>query len=165
MNFSFFIVLFIGRVFCVRLPNVMPKVNFKRPLYFYIIVLICVCVFLSQLFKSHILYFTICQKQLSPNILFFSLFKYIWEKKNHTFSPKICAELILFTTGSIKSLSASLQLMNGYFCEKAFKCALWRHLLGKAQYCQFLNISIFVCKKKGQRGRYVQFGVLFWITL
>lgn len=43
----FFIVLFIGRVFCVRLPNVMPKVNFKRPLaelYFYIIVLF-VCVY------------------------------------------------------------------------------------------------------------------------
>lgn len=43
----FFIVLFIGRVFRVRLPNVMPKVNFKRPLaelYFYIIVLF-VCVY------------------------------------------------------------------------------------------------------------------------
>lgn len=43
----FFIVLFIGRVFFVRLPNVMPKVNFKRPLaelYFYIIVLF-VCVY------------------------------------------------------------------------------------------------------------------------
>jgi len=87
-----------------------------------------VCIFKPTFFffKSHILYFTICQKKKKiASLPFCSLASLnIFGGKKYQFLPPNYADLMLFTIKSIKNPSAFLQLMNGYFCEKVFKCTL-----------------------------------------